>query len=429
MDHARVLSDEDDSNQRRVLFVCENPLEVDALVPVAAALEELTSGNVKAEFASQDLIYFLGVDDELEKAGVEVRTLPLTRTLNRSLTLQPRWKKIWVLLRTGQDLKGVMAEYDALVCGVDNGPARVLISEAKQRGLPSFQVVVSLWLGLEQRLTGLGSRLKRIARWPLSLLPGASFYRMPARVAGADCEAVFVIGEETRQHLIREGIAADRVHATGVPRFAPLFQRRRETAEPASGQERPIRMLYIMGSFAWHGLPEHAELQQRQIREIGERLQEANTADIELWIRPHPRQETTAFDWMSPSSPARLLPGRGDIHEVILQCDLVVGIRSTSLLEAVILGRPALTAVFPCPDLLEYREMSRNLLTVRSADELIGYARKLTADSRAYDDLLRRETRAVRRLISPSTPYAARRIAEAISARLDACSRAPNTAV
>ena len=272
MDHARVLSDEDDNNQRRVLFVCENPLEVDALVPVAAALEELTSGNVKAEFASQDLIYFLGVDDELEKAGVEVRTLPLPRTLNRSLNLQPRWKKMWVLLRTGQALKGVMAEYDAVVCGVDNGPARVLISEAKRRGLPSFQVVVSLWLGLEQRLTGLGSRLKRIARWPLSLLPGASFLRMPARVAGADCEAVFVIGEESRQHLIREGVCADRVHATGVPRFAPLFPRRRDRAEPASGQEHPTRILYIMGSFAWHGLPEHAELQQRQIREIGERL-------------------------------------------------------------------------------------------------------------------------------------------------------------
>lgn len=418
MDHAGVPSGEDDSNQMRVLFVCENPLEVDALVPVADALEELTSGSVKAEFASQDLIYFLGVDDALEKAGVEVRTLPLPRTLNRSLNRQPRWKKVWALLRTGQALKGVMAEYDAVVCGVDTGPARVLISEAKRRGLPSFQVVVSLYLGLEQRLAGLGSRLKRIARWPLSLLPGASFLRMPARVAGADCEAVFVIGEETRQHLIREGVCADRVHATGVPRFAPLFQRRRETAEPASGQERPIRILYIMGSFAWHGLPEHAQFQQRQIREISDRLQEANTTDIELWIRLHPRQETTSIDWLNPSSPARLLPGRGDLHEVILQCDLVVGIRSTSLLEAVILGRPALTAVFPCPDLLEYREMSRTLLTVRSADELIEYARELTADSRAYDDLLKRESRAVQKFISPSTPDSANQIARAICARL-----------
>ena len=398
----------------RLLFLCENCQEVDALAPIASEIERLSSGRVQCEFASQDAFYLQRVDEALLASGVKVCLLPYPLNLSKPFPFNSLVRKTHALLATNRQLEQVMNEYDGLVCGVDSAPARMLIASAQRLGKPNFQVIISLYLGSRTnkslRVRYL-TNIKRLLKRGLAQLAGADFLSLPDGTAKSECNRIFVMGEKVKAILVHEGVPEERILAFGVPRFERLFE-----LGGSSGLTHHsigcINILYIPGAFAAHGMSEQHSLQQRQLREIVECLSKDCSGHYRLTIKLHPREREEDYAWLIRHKElVEVIPSNADLYKAILNCQLVATICSTVSYESILLRRPVIIATFPNSELLTFEPFASTFKTVSSVQDLIKIANNILDDDKLYINLIEKECQSVYDFIDPNTPESSSKIA------------------
>jgi hypothetical protein len=395
----------------RLLAVCENPLEVQSIVPVARELERQSDHRIRVDFASQDPLLSQGADAALQKADRSKRDLPYPVQLSRPFHDLGSREKLKVMLETERSLRSVMDAYDGLMYGIDDLAARMLAAEAYRRGIPTFQIFVSLNLG-DASEKSVGRRLKDGLRAVVGYVTGASFLTFPNRPAGSPCDRLFVMGERNKEAFVEQGVPPERVFVHGMPRFANLFDR-----DPSSDRERPeqSRILYVTGSFAWHGETEGHHLQQRQLHQIVDVLEEQPAATRpEFALKVHPREDAGYYDWMRDREVVTVIPAEEDLYPCIQRSTAVASICSTVAYEAVLQDRISILTRFPQPVDLPLGKMHEDFVEVKSAKGFLDLVAGLDERPDVYDDMLARQRRNAERVIDPDTPRSAKLIAENI---------------
>lgn len=391
----------------KILAICENPIEVESIVPVADQIESITQ-KIEVDIATQDALHSLGADDKLESLGREKKRLPYPGLLSKPFLDLPWWKKGRILFTTDRNFRPVVDKYDAVICGTDSVAARILVSAAQEKGKPAFQVFVSMNYGNADQKT-VTRKLKDVARYALGHLTGRRFLKLPNRDGGTKCDRLFVMGRRNGDVFSDEGMPRSRIRSYGIPRFAPLFE------EGQNRSKRQNRILYITGPMAWHDWPEAHRIQQQQLRSIANTLADQPTGETpEFVVRLHPRESEEYYGWLEKYDEIEIESSESDLYDSIQRSFVVLTICSTVAYEASLLGRVVLLSRFP-QALEDFGPpgMRSDFLEVSSADELFEETDTLRSDSR-YKSVLEEQKENTKEVIDPRTPNSDKLIAEEI---------------
>jgi len=169
-------------------------------------------------------------------------------------------------------------------------------------------------------------------------------------------------GDAIPRQMQAHGVPAERFHVTGQPRYDALCALRRNADATA------LRTKY--------DLPQGARCvllatQPHQSPAFVQRIADAvlATPDVELLLRQHPAEEEQKYVAMARELGERchLLGSSGNIFELIAASDALVTEFSTVALEAVILGKPVVTANFgDVPTIVSFAELG---IAVPARDE------------------------------------------------------------
>jgi hypothetical protein len=235
-------------------------------------------------------------------------------------------------------------------------------------------------------------------------------------------QRVFVWNDvQKREAIDLHRVPADRIVVTGCQVFDEWFTRRPSTPRDAFCRrvglppDRPI-LLYV-GSSLLEGSPPEAPFILRwahHLRHSGHPLLET----CGILVRPHPRRsrEWRGIDLGALTNvvcwpPAVELPvdhaSKTDYFDSLHHADAVVGLNTSAMIEAAILGRPVHTVLLP-----EFRASQEETVhfhylldgpdaLLRSTRSLEDHARDLAAVLTHSSDYRRRNERFVRRFVRP----------------------------
>jgi hypothetical protein len=398
----------------KMLFICENPHEVDSLLPVAKLLKEMAGDGLEYEFASMDAYLFQGVDGLLAAAGVPCFSLPAPRPLARPLPQLGAIGAMKTILTAQKQLRRLADHYDAIFIGVDVWMARVIVNEARAQGKPTFQLVNS-WLALGlPRPAGRAARIKRQIRRVLGALLGPDSPLAATEIFKCGCDRVFVAGEKGRQVLADEGV--QNLVVSGMPRYADL-KKAETTGLSRSHGQKPFTILYLPGAWAWHGLTVQHHRQQQQLQLLVEWLAAQPADTYRLLVKNHPREKSEYYDWLTEYPFVQFLPMETPLPSLWPQSDAMICMFSQAIIESIWAGCPALLCTFPTPlegvDSLE-EAAALSLPFARTVPECAQLLEQLRCDPARAAALLASERDCLETLISSHTADSVRLIAEEV---------------
>jgi hypothetical protein len=287
-----------------VLCACGDPGGGNALAPVLAQLltEARVTPRIHAYAQSLDLLRARGLD-----------TAPLDATQVEPLLDSPDLR----LLLVGTSLNGTDLE-------------KVLVRAARRRGLASL-ALLDFWSNYAARFSDASGRLDCV----------------PDRIA--------VMDEAARDALVLAGVEPRRVVITGHPGFDWLALRRQQfdagirdrMRRKFSSNIKDLQVLFVSQPLrglygADAGSPTYLGYDERLVLGLLvaalERIALDTGRSMSLIVRPHPRESLAGFaDFRSQA--VRLSVSRDDEGpEIALSSDLVVGMTSMLLVEALQLG-------------------------------------------------------------------------------------------
>ena len=365
----------------RILLTGQNTQEAAALVAIAEQLAA-TVPDLEYEFLTQDALYGQDVGTYLEREGHPLRELEPAVRFEKIWPRAPLWKRLAFLLSAPASAAGLAAEYDAIISGSESLATWMLLSEAEERGIPSFRVCVSYLESGSLPQGGWRLQLKGAAKTLLSLVPRLSYLGYAGRPGEAPYDRYYVMGDRSRQYLADRGVDRDRIVVSGIPRFRSHFERAGTWPTEALPENRPT-LLYIVSAFKTHGRPVLHRRQNEQIRRIVAAADGCRDPRCRLCIKLHPRGEKADFAWLE-DTPAwvTVLDGPVDIFELFYRSHLLTSIVSTMSYEAAIVGCPVALSVFP--DLLEVRPRAihGDFPLAESPEELLDRLYRLHRDPR-----------------------------------------------
>lgn len=306
---------------RTVLFLPQN----DSNAETAALLErELAKRGLESVTLDMDGVFHQGTASHLKGMTVLPSELASGRPFYRMSPLRQMQLVAAARPRVQEWLAGV----DAVVAFNDGALQRLVLAEARRRGIPT-DLVLDVMISYEtadepHSLRHLARKaLRMIGRGLERTTAGASF---PSELGLAAVDRMHVAGKHTAEVLRSRGSRAGRVLVSGLPR------------SPDAEWKAPTRVekvLYLTGAFQWHDDPDTAAAQERDLAELAAVCGEL---DLPLTVRVHPRDEVERYAGI----PATFVDARAEsITATIRRSDLVLSIISTGLLEAIILGRPS----------------------------------------------------------------------------------------
>ncbi len=147
------------------------------------------------------------------------------------------------------------------------------------------------------------------------------------RVSGCTADHAAVMGPRVAAMLEAQGVSPDRVHVTGAPWFDAVAR-----ARPELGSSRGV-------TFVAQGLRQEGT----RVRSIVRGLDASK-----LTIRPHPKHWAFPYRMLVWKDGLRTKVSRGaGLHPQLAASDLVIGVNSVALLEAIHLDRPVVALADP----------------------------------------------------------------------------------
>jgi hypothetical protein len=254
--------------------------------------------------------------------------LPSGLASDRVFYLMPPLRQMRVVAAARPRVPQWLAGVDAVVAFNDGALQRLVLTEARRRGIPT-DLVLDVITGYEtadepHSPRHLARKTLRMIGRSLDRTTAGAFF--PSEVGLAAVDRMHVAGKHMAEVLRSRGSRARRVLASGLPR------------SPDAEWNAPTRVekvLYLTGAFRWHDDQDTAAAQERDLAELAAVCGEL---DLPLTVRVHPRDEVERYAGIR----ATFVDARAEsITATIRRSDLVLSIISTGLLEAVILGKPS----------------------------------------------------------------------------------------
>ena len=159
---------------------------------------------------------------------------------------------------------------------------------------------------------------------------------------------IAVMDEHARQEMVSEGFPPNRLIVTGQPAFDDLGSDPRRLALLASvgslqaeiSSSELLRVVFVSQPVIL-GVSARSFSKSNVLPQLVEKLEVISVSsnrNVELVIRPHPREADDDFSWVCSSRIAIKVDRSGDARDAVAQSSVVVGMDSALLLEACALG-------------------------------------------------------------------------------------------
>lgn len=299
-----------------ILGAAKDPAGAEVLAPVLTALQASGQARCQALVQAQ-------AGAVMRRHGIAVIEAPAG-----TVREQAAWAD-QVLERVGADM---------VLIGTSKGPSigNALILAARQRNVPSL-TILDTWFNFASRFSG------ETPEDRLAFLP----------------DAIAVIDEACRRTMLAEGFPPELLHITG-PGTPYLDSLARYAAAPGPalrareglGIGRDEALLLFASqplSADYAPAPGHPDWLGYTEKTAFAGLLQAlsllgNPANLRILLKLHPREAAGGFDALAASSGVPVLPGQ-DLgpREAVAACDIVVGMTTILLVEAVLMGKPTLS--------------------------------------------------------------------------------------
>ncbi len=240
-----------------------------------------------------------------------------------------------------------LQEPDFIITGTsgDDFTERYMWAAADELGIPSL-AIIDQWMNSGIRFSAY-SGYEQDKYWQS---PQAKY--LPLRILAIDAEL--------KQQLINEGIPADKILISGHPYFQVIdtYRKSIKTDEIFKSRQElglvnefmisfisePISQHYPPDSNSYWGYDEKTIL--AQLLNSLEKSIPYIEKEIHLFIKPHPRENMENYNWITTRSKSAIklkLIEDYDNWKLLQASDLVCGMSSMLLLEAVLLRKPVLS--------------------------------------------------------------------------------------
>jgi hypothetical protein len=304
---------------RTVLFLPQNDSHAETAVLLQRELARRGLGSITLDM---DGVYHQSTEQILK--GMTVR--PSGLASDRPFYRLPPLEQMRIVASARLAIPRWLADVDNVVAFNDGALQRLVLTAARQRGINTDLVLDGMVTYLDEPPSvGSFARgiLRMTGRWLDRTSAGAFF---PSEVGLAAVDRTHVAGEHSAMVLRSRGSRALRVLASGLPRW------------PNAEWNAPARVegvLYLTGSFRWHGDQRTAVAQERDLVELADVCAELG---LPLTIRVHPRDEAERYAGIRATF---VDPRAESLTATIRRSDLVLSIVSVGLIEAVLLGKPS----------------------------------------------------------------------------------------
>jgi hypothetical protein len=283
---------------RRIAAVAGDPGGARAIAPVLLALQKADDSRLRTYSYHEATAIF-------QSEGLEVHSLENSASVTAARSLLASEGAEVLLTATSMN-------------GVDWEPR--FIQAAHELRLPSL-AVLDFWSNYRPRFSTDGTELDAL----------------PTRIAVMDTFA--------HDQMVAEGFPPERLVVTGQPALDHLIARSR-TAPDRPGKPRSLRRVGFLSQPLSELYDRTGTFDETTVLEFTLRLLEQvsdEVGPIELHLRPHPRESREKFRRFKSSSVAIRLNDSSDRFAFLESMDCVVGINTILLLEAALMGVPALS--------------------------------------------------------------------------------------
>ncbi len=276
---------------------------------------------------------------------------------------------------------------DCIITGTsgDDFTERYIWAAAEELGIPSL-AIIDQWMNSGIRFSAY-SGYEQDLYWQS---PQAIY--LPLRI--------LVIDEELKQQLIQEGIPADKILISGHPYFQIIDQYRKKiqpdeilkSRQDLYGlHEKGFIISFVSESISQHYPPDSSNYwgydEKTILAELLTALEQINPLidqEIHLFIKPHPRELKENYRWIDTHyhGPVKIrLIENYDNWKLLLASDLICGMSSMLLLEAVLLGKPVLSIQIGLQKEDPFVLSRRNILpSILQAEQLPGQLKHFIQD-------------------------------------------------
>ena len=209
--------------------------------------------------------------------------------------------------------------------------------------------------------TSIGDYEKNVVHWArlfniptLSVLDFWSNYSMRfVDIFGAAClpDKIAIMDEHARDEMIAEGFPPEKLVITGQPAFDCLADRRalfdsldtgpytRRYAIRRAHGVHPDTKLIVFASQPWSKMPDDLGYTEHTVIPLLIDALAEVAPDSHVIIRPHPREtEADLLQYERAANPTVWVKRKGNVHDLLMAADLVVGMNTELLVEACYLG-------------------------------------------------------------------------------------------
>ncbi len=399
---------------KRIALLAQN--EHDAISALLMAQELARQGWAAGQLVSLDRFLQQRAERIFEGSGLAVEAVEPRRPLRAPFYLLPRLERLAVVVANQRSLSSLEDRFDAMITGCDGALERVLINSLRRRHKPAYLVINGLHFSRSE--SGLQTAVRRLlARLHYNHL----FF---SELGQGMCHRVFAPGDHSRLELMKLGVPAERIDVTGSPRFAstirPELDLERQILDRLVRSE-PLRLLYLMGAWEWHGLFEEMNREMAQLEHCAE-LAQRWPGRFELLVRLHPRSSEAEKKQLESISKIRILSAERPLRDDLKTSDVVLAVASTGLLEAIALGRLVLVVdLFGVGHALNLRAFEeRGMWVSRDAQALRSAFERILSPDEGLERRVCDEVGSLWHFVSKNTPDATSRILDRIRADLGA---------
>jgi hypothetical protein len=196
--------------------------------------------------------------------------------------------------------------------------------------------------------------------------------------------AVAAMGTVSRNAMIEQGVASEKITLTGHPGFDHLTIPQPDLCaciRTDLGVRDGWKMILFASQPYYHGVFNTPDIRREMIRGIIHAC--SSLKNTRLVVKPHPGDDVNELkSLIGKSSQAVLLDRTVDIIPLVKSCDVVVTFFSTVALQALYVGRPVVNVDFPGSGGHCFYKKSGATWVARSLDEIESNIRILTSKNR-----------------------------------------------
>ncbi len=207
--------------------------------------------------------------------------------------------------------------------------------------------------------------------------------------------AVAVMGEQSSNDMIAQGVPSEKITITGQPGFDRLIVPESDLCvriRSELGVMKGEKMILFVSQPYYVGAFNSYRIRQEMVRAIVQ-VCDAMKNTI-LCVKPHPGEDVQDLKRLiGKESQAVMIDKTKDIVPLVKACDVVVTFFSTVALQAIYVGRPVVNVAFPGSGGGQLYEKSGVTWVARSQDEVEEHIRTLTSEGRDNEIASREKAR------------------------------------